>query len=247
MVEPGASPGTLSVAGAFAQGPGGRLRMELDSATVFDVLAVAGAASLGGMLELAGAYMPSAADRLRIVTAGTLGGSFATVTGTAASLTYAADGLTLCPAGACAGPTPSPTPTPTPNPCAAGACATPTPDPCAAGGSRHADAATRPGTDRDARPLSAAAPAPDGRGPRRAALGAALRDARARPPAASRRRDRRACDRDRLRQAPAALHGLGQFARPARALHGEGGRPAGGRPLLQRVAALPDVRAEQAF
>ena len=68
-IEPGASPGTLSVAGAFAQRAGGLLRMEIEGAGAgqYDVLSVAGAADLGGTLELLGGYTPArgrpAADR----------------------------------------------------------------------------------------------------------------------------------------------------------------------------------------
>ncbi|HEY6887536.1 MAG TPA: hypothetical protein VI300_07150, partial [Solirubrobacter sp.] len=78
VVEPGASPGTLSVAGAYAQGAGGVLRIEIEGAAAgaFDVLAVGGAASLGGTLDLLGAYVPAPGDQLPIVTAGTLGGTW---------------------------------------------------------------------------------------------------------------------------------------------------------------------------
>jgi hypothetical protein len=76
-VEPGAFPGTLSVAGAYSQGHGGTLRMEMegDTSGTFDVLSVAGAAALGGTFELAGSCVPAASDTLRIVT-GTLGGQW---------------------------------------------------------------------------------------------------------------------------------------------------------------------------
>ena len=118
-VEPGASPGTLNVAGSFAQGAAGILRAEIEGTApgAFDVLAIGGAAMLGGTLQIASpAFSPAAADRLRIVTAGTLGGQWAQVTGPAGyGVSYAADGFTLCALGsanctATATPTPSPTP-----------------------------------------------------------------------------------------------------------------------------------------
>ncbi|MDA0163025.1 hypothetical protein OM076_22320 [Solirubrobacter ginsenosidimutans] len=118
VVEPGASPGTLSVAGAYSQGAGGVLRMEIEGAAAgtFDVLAVGGAASLGGTLDLLGAYVPAPGDQFPIVTAGTLAGTWAGVTGTAAArfgLGYGAGGVALCAAGACGFATPTPTPSPT--------------------------------------------------------------------------------------------------------------------------------------
>jgi hypothetical protein len=110
-VEPGSSPGTLSVAGAYAQGAGGRLRMEIDGPSLFDVLAVGGAASLDGTLELAGAYVPT--EALRILTAGSLAGHWSTITGPFSG-SYAADGVTLGAASPTPVPTSSPAPTPVP-------------------------------------------------------------------------------------------------------------------------------------
>jgi hypothetical protein len=86
-IEPGASPGTLNVAGAFTQGAAGLLRMEIEGAGAgqYDVLAVSGAASLDGTLELLGSYTPAAGDQLPILTAGSLTSGWATVNGSAAS------------------------------------------------------------------------------------------------------------------------------------------------------------------
>lgn len=54
VVKPGASPGTLSLAGSYVQGSGGRLEIEVGGtgAGQFDALAVGGSASLGGTLAL---------------------------------------------------------------------------------------------------------------------------------------------------------------------------------------------------
>ena len=85
-VAPGASPGVLTVDGTYAQGDGGTLETEitgLDPAIGYDRLAVSGAASLAGTLAIVtpvGATPPpdSVYD---VLTAGTLGGAFGTVTG----------------------------------------------------------------------------------------------------------------------------------------------------------------------
>jgi hypothetical protein len=149
-IEPGASPGTLSVTGAFSQGAAGLLRMEIESAAAFDVLAVGGAATVGGTLDLVGPYTPAPTDQLRFLTAGgILGGAFASITGGAASrfrMGVVNNALTLCPAAAASCGTPVPTPTASPTVTAsptAEPSATATPDPCAAGAAGPSPAAAR--------------------------------------------------------------------------------------------------------
>ena len=122
-VEPGASPGRLTVAGNYDQRAGGKLRMEIAGTTpgsTYDVLAVGGAASLGGTLELASSgFVPAQGDVFRILTAGSRSGEWAALTsaqGYAAN--YQADGVTLCVRGStgCAAVLPSPGPPPPPPP-----------------------------------------------------------------------------------------------------------------------------------
>jgi hypothetical protein len=83
VVRPGSSPGTLSV-GAFTQGAGGTLEIELDgpaAGTGFDVLAVTGSAGLGGTVAVDRTFEPALGDAFTFLTAATLTGEFATLTG----------------------------------------------------------------------------------------------------------------------------------------------------------------------
>jgi fibronectin-binding autotransporter adhesin len=79
-VVPGGSIGVLSVNGNFSQGPGGTLRIEV-SPTAASQLRVAGTAALGGTLALLfdpGVYNTQS---YKLVTASSVSGTFATVTG----------------------------------------------------------------------------------------------------------------------------------------------------------------------
>lgn len=84
-VGPGASPGTLTVEGDFAQGPGGTVAIEIDSLSLFDILAIEGAADLGGTLDLAvgAGYAASAqdGDMFTIIQWESFSGAFTTVNG----------------------------------------------------------------------------------------------------------------------------------------------------------------------
>ena len=88
-VSPGAdAPGELSVSGDYTQGEGGALRVDVDGTAAgsgHDRLAVGGAATLGGTLQVDGAsFTPVGDEELTFVTsAGALGGTFATKTGMA--------------------------------------------------------------------------------------------------------------------------------------------------------------------
>ena len=102
-VEPGASPGTLSVTGAFVQGAGATLRAEIAGTSAYDRLSVAGAATLDGTLAIvtAAAFTPPLTSTFGIVTAASRSGQFASITGTVKGTrrykpTYHAAGLTLC-------------------------------------------------------------------------------------------------------------------------------------------------------
>ena len=87
-VEPGASPGILSVTGNYSQGPGGTLAVEIGGTTAgteYDQLAVDGTASLDGTLAITttGGFDPALTDTFDVVTSdGALSGTFATLTGT---------------------------------------------------------------------------------------------------------------------------------------------------------------------
>lgn len=84
MIVPGDSPGTLTIAGNFTQGPGGVLAIELGGTTPgtqHDRLAVTGIATLGGTLSITmfGGYTGSAGDVFDVMTYGTRVGDFAVV------------------------------------------------------------------------------------------------------------------------------------------------------------------------
>jgi hypothetical protein len=105
-VEPGSSPGTLTVTGNYSQGPGGTLRTEIAGTTPgtqFDRLSVGGAATVNGTLAIANApaFDPAVADTFEVLSAGSVSGTFSSLTGahTASgktySATYNADDVTL--------------------------------------------------------------------------------------------------------------------------------------------------------
>ena len=89
IVEPGTSPGTLTVEETYSQGPAGTLRAEIAGAGAgqFDRLLVVGAATLGGTLAVAsdGAYTPAPQSLHTIVEAASLSGTFAAFTGAQAA------------------------------------------------------------------------------------------------------------------------------------------------------------------
>ena len=105
-VEPGASPGTLTVTGNYTQGAGGTLRTEIAGTapgTQFDRLSVGGSATLNGTLAIvnAPAFDPALSDTFEILSAGSVSGTFSSLTGAQQpsgktySATYNADDVTL--------------------------------------------------------------------------------------------------------------------------------------------------------
>ncbi|HEX2973777.1 MAG TPA: hypothetical protein VHP11_15705 [Tepidisphaeraceae bacterium] len=80
MLSPGHSPGTLQIAGQYAQTPSGTLMVEIagTSADQFDILNVTGAATLDGQLNVAilGEFTPSPSDQFVILTGDALSGQF---------------------------------------------------------------------------------------------------------------------------------------------------------------------------
>jgi len=82
QIAPGASPGTLTLAGNLVLGDGGSLDLELGSATVHDRLVVLGNATLGGTLSLScwgACSFAAGTDLLVLDGSGTLTGSFSQV------------------------------------------------------------------------------------------------------------------------------------------------------------------------
>jgi len=77
LVAPGTSPGTLRIAGGYTQGAGGQLQIKLAAASSWDVLAVTGSASLGGLLSVSftDGFMPAVGTSFTIITASTTNGS----------------------------------------------------------------------------------------------------------------------------------------------------------------------------
>ncbi|MDZ4804357.1 MAG: CARDB domain-containing protein [Candidatus Eisenbacteria bacterium] len=78
-VNPGTSPGLLTVSGAFPQSASGELNMELGgltAGTTYDRLAVSGAVTIDGTLNvsLINGFTPSLGDSFRVVTAGSVNG-----------------------------------------------------------------------------------------------------------------------------------------------------------------------------
>ena len=82
-VAPGNSAGMLAISGNFDQAAGGTLEIQLESDSVFDVLAVTGSAALGGDLDvtLLGVYTPTGGTQFTIMTASSITGTFASMTG----------------------------------------------------------------------------------------------------------------------------------------------------------------------
>jgi outer membrane autotransporter protein len=81
-LSPGASPGTLTVAGNFSQGATGVFAVELASATLFDNVVISGTANLGGTLAVSGlgGFVPQPGQTFRILeAAGGVSGTFATL------------------------------------------------------------------------------------------------------------------------------------------------------------------------
>ncbi len=105
-LSPGMSPGVLSVAGAYAQSPGGALNVELaglSAGSQYDRLAVSGAANLNGALNitLAQNYTPADGDEFTILTHASRNGQFSEVNGPAIAgypmfeVNYEPGGVTL--------------------------------------------------------------------------------------------------------------------------------------------------------
>ncbi len=79
-------PVSLTVTGNYTQGAGGTFAAEIGGlivATQFDRLSVSGSATLGGTLEitLIDGFVPILGDTFVILSAGSITGTFATVTG----------------------------------------------------------------------------------------------------------------------------------------------------------------------
>jgi autotransporter-associated beta strand protein len=103
-VKPGTNAlGTLAVSNGYTQAASGTLSLGIAGPTNFGVLDVAGAASLGGALEvsLANGFVPASTQSFRLVTAGSIAGSFAMlrvpplVEGLAWAVSYTNDAVTL--------------------------------------------------------------------------------------------------------------------------------------------------------
>lgn len=83
-VSPGASPGSLTIQGNYTQSSG-TLSIELGglaAGTQFDQLLVSGNVSLGGTLQvsLVNGFTPAVGDQYQIITAGSISGTFSTLT-----------------------------------------------------------------------------------------------------------------------------------------------------------------------
>ena len=91
--------GTLTITGNYTQTTTGRLTAKIASAFLFDVLAVSGAATLAGTLDvtLLGGYSPPTGTLFRVLTAGSLNGAFGTLAGDGSLFDplYDSTGLTL--------------------------------------------------------------------------------------------------------------------------------------------------------
>ncbi len=89
-VAPGASAGALTITGNYTQSAAGVLAIEIGGTTqgtLFDHLNVGGTASLNGALQLSriNAFAPTSMDAFEILTAGSVSGSFSSITGTDAT------------------------------------------------------------------------------------------------------------------------------------------------------------------
>ncbi|MBK9017417.1 MAG: hypothetical protein IPM82_27100 [Saprospiraceae bacterium] len=88
ITAPGASPGCLNFSSDYTTS--GTLQIEINDATPctqFDQLNVSGIATLGGTLALTITYIPSSTTTLTIIDAGSLSGTFSSVTGLASGWT----------------------------------------------------------------------------------------------------------------------------------------------------------------
>ncbi|MBN2561009.1 MAG: hypothetical protein JXQ75_08775 [Phycisphaerae bacterium] len=99
-IEPGASAGTLTVNGSYAQAAGGTLRIELGGTSPgeYDKFAVTGAVSLGGTLyvEPIDGFVPEVGQQFTIMTFASRTGEFAALSGSCEySVTYNATTVTL--------------------------------------------------------------------------------------------------------------------------------------------------------
>ena len=82
-VAPGLSPGTLTIAGNFAQQADGHLEIEIDPAHAGgpnDLLKITGNAALGGFLDLVGPPGVAVGDTFQVITYGSRTGDFAVKT-----------------------------------------------------------------------------------------------------------------------------------------------------------------------
>ena len=78
LISPGASPGTLTLEGAFEQRDSGALKIQLASNALYDRLALDAAALLGGSLqiELLDGFTPASDDEFAILSAANISGRF---------------------------------------------------------------------------------------------------------------------------------------------------------------------------
>nr|MBA3240670.1 right-handed parallel beta-helix repeat-containing protein [Acidobacteriota bacterium] len=102
-VRPGLSPGCLNINGNYTQGAAGALNIEIGGATVcteFDRLAVTGAATLDGTINLTliGGFDPPAGQSFQVMTFGSRTGTFSTVNGPF-TLNFSATALNVVRAG----------------------------------------------------------------------------------------------------------------------------------------------------
>jgi len=135
--------GSFGINGAFAQGPGGSLHIDIGAAE-HDQLVISGAAMLGGALEveLLDGFVPQAGDSIVVLTASTIAGQFANATDRAFTsagafaVTYDGSSVILsgfdstAPTRTVRPATPTPTfatPAPTPSAVSTASTATPTP------------------------------------------------------------------------------------------------------------------------
>jgi hypothetical protein len=87
------SPGLLTVSGTFAQSSTGILGIELggtSAGTTYDQIAVSGAATLGGTLnvDLVNGFAPTVGETFKILTRGSGSGTFSSLTSSDPGLTY---------------------------------------------------------------------------------------------------------------------------------------------------------------
>ena len=81
-VHPGSSPGILTITGNYSQGAGGSLAVDIAGVapgTGYSRLAVNGGASLGGELDITNAISSAPGQAFQVLTAGNVGGTFATL------------------------------------------------------------------------------------------------------------------------------------------------------------------------